>query len=88
MIRYRLAADFFLLVSIVVFPYWITLLVGAVFLFYFRDFYEYIVAALIMDLLYGGGTIRVLNIPFILSFVSVVLYVSVTLLKRRIILYD
>ncbi|MEK7661953.1 MAG: hypothetical protein AAB355_00410 [Patescibacteria group bacterium] len=87
MIRARIAADFFIILSIFIFPYWVPLLAGLFFLFYFRNFYEYLAVAFFLDLLYGGGVLRVYGIPFFLSIAALILYISAAVLKKRLILY-
>ena len=82
----RILSDFFLAVSIFVFPFWVPIVAGIFFVFKFRNFYEYIVVMFCFDLLYSGGTLRVWGIPFMLTIASLVAYFGIEKLKERLIL--
>ena len=83
----RIFADFFLILSIFVFPFWVPLVVGTFFVFKFRYFYEYTSVMFFFDLLYGGGVIHIWGMSFILTLSSLVIYFLTEHLRSRLILY-
>ena len=87
MLYLRIISDFFLIALLFFFPFWVPLFFGILFLFYFRNFYEYVIMMFLYDILYGGGGIHLWGIPFILSITSMIIYLAVLLLRDRLILY-
>ena len=84
----RIALDLLLLIGLFVFPWWASMLVVLVLLFYFKHFYEAIAAGIILDALYAApiGTLSDFQLVFTLGaivFVGVVAYI-----KTKIRLYE
>ncbi len=51
----RIVADIILFLSLLLFPWWVSLLLGLFLAFQFRNFYEIILAGLSLDLLFDGS---------------------------------
>ena len=83
----RVLSDLFLIFSIFAFPFWVPLVVGAFFLFKFRYFYEYVAVMFFFDLLYGGGVLRILGLPFALTITALIIYFAVERLREHLLLY-
>ncbi len=83
----RVFSDLFLIFSIFALPFWIPLVVGVFFLFKFKYFYEYVVVMFFFDLLYGGGVLRILGLPFALTITALIIYFTVERLRERRLFY-
>lgn len=83
----RLLADLFLAFGVFFFPWWATVALGALLAVFFRNFYELFIAALAIDLLYGGTEARAYGLPFFVSFISITLYVLATRMKSHLLIY-
>ena len=87
--EWRIVVDMLLLLSIVVFPWWVTLIIAFGTLLYFRNFIEFIVVGLLIDLLYAPTPER--HYFFSSSFYTVltaIIFLIVTTLKRFLIYYE
>ena len=80
----RLAANLILFISIVFFPWWITLLFAGVFFFKFSLMYEVIGWAFFMDVLYGTRLSFFFNVTLLASSGALVLFMITEMLKTRI----
>ena len=84
----RLSADAALLISVFIMPWWIFVLFCVVFVFYFKNYYEVLVAALIFDSLYGASLPQILNFNFMFSLFAIFLIILSLYLKSRIRMYN
>lgn len=80
--RTRVIVDIILLVGTLTLPWWMVLPATILCLFAFKNFYEIFAVGFILDNLYGV-TAPWLPVPFLYLFISAVLFVVVSLLKRR-----
>ena len=83
----RIISDLILFLGIFFWPWWVNLLLGGALIFFFRNFYEFLLMALFTDLLYGGAYHKILGIPFFISVVSFFLFTSLLTLKARLLIY-
>ncbi len=79
----RALADLLLLASVLYFPWWVMPLLGGSFSFFFPDYYELIVAALLTDILYGGPLPYLGRFPLPYTAGALVLFILLTLVRRR-----
>ena len=82
-IKTRLILDIFIILSLMLMPWWFTSILIAIGIFVFGLFYEALVFGLIMDSLYGVPKELFFEIPFV-SFVSFfVLLVCINWFKNK-----
>ncbi|OGZ03750.1 MAG: hypothetical protein A2648_02230 [Candidatus Lloydbacteria bacterium RIFCSPHIGHO2_01_FULL_41_20] len=87
MLYVRIFSDLFLIFSVFFLPFWIPLIIGIFFLFRFKYFYEYVFIMFCFDLIYGGGVINMLGVPFAITIMALIIYFVVDGLRERLILY-
>ena len=83
----RVGANLLLLVGIFVLPWWLTVLVGCVFLFNFKTYLEFIVAMVILTLTYFDVSGHVL-VYSLIPLVAVAVLLAVEFLKTRLSGYE
>jgi hypothetical protein len=71
-----------LIVSAVLFPFWITSIIFIFAIFYFEDFYFGLLVMFLTDLLYRFETIYLMDIPGILFFGAVSIFVISSFIKK------
>lgn len=78
----RIFTDIFIVISIFFLTPWITLfsVMGAI--FYFKNFYEAIVAGVLIDMLYGAPLEQFFHIQWATTLLFLFLYFSINHLKR------
>ena len=79
----RAVTDAGLLLAVFFLPWWTALLFALVPFFAFKRFIELVLAAFLMDLLYGIRLPRFGGFEFMLSLLAILLYVAGSFLKRR-----
>ena len=79
----RVVAVLVLLGSIFILPFWVSATLGIVGMFYFRKFYEAPIIFLISDLLYGVHTPKLGNILFFSFIVSMLVFLLIEFLKKK-----
>ena len=72
-----------LIFSIIFLPWWFTLFIAAIFLFYFNHYYELFIFGLFMDFLYAAPQAKYYGIVFISTALAIALIVAAELLKQR-----
>lgn len=83
----RVIFDIVLLISVFVFPWWISVLLLLVGIFIFKNFIEFIVTNVIIYSLYAVPNDRLITSPVFFSALIIVLYVIVQIIRNNIILY-
>ncbi len=73
----RIILDILLFLSVLFAPWWVSVLLALIFMIYFRNFIEIIIAGFIIDILYGNG-----QMYFTVG--SLVVFVFLHLFKRKI----
>jgi hypothetical protein len=81
----RVLFGIFLILSIFIFPWWISFLLSLLGLFYFENLYEVIVVGLGIDVLYGVH-FNVLGFDLFFTIIMLVIFYLITVFKRQIIL--
>jgi len=77
---------FFLIIFIL--PWWVSVILAFAGVFIFKNFYEFIIASLILYSLYFIGSTRFLAYPYYFFAVIIIVYVILQLIRRRIIFYS
>ena len=70
------------LILVFIMPWWLNLILGLALLFYFNNYYEYILAGLIMDSLYGG-IINIENFHFIFTLFTTICTLFIINFKKK-----
>jgi len=83
----RIIFDVFLLLSVFVLPWWISLLLMFLGIFAFKNFYEFIVANIVVYSLYSIPSPRWISSPLFFFSVVALSYVLIQYIKDNIILY-
>lgn len=84
----RLVIDFVLLISIFIFPWWISLFLMLIGIFVFNNYYEFIGAAMIMNSLYSVEGNRLISSPIFFTALFILIYILIQFVKTNIILYN
>jgi hypothetical protein len=74
----------FLLLTFIL-PWWLVLVMGLVLAFYFENFYELILAGLILDGLYGG-IVSIEKFYFVFTFTATVITLLLINFKKRLLI--
>ncbi len=77
-----------LLISVLFWPLYISIILGLIGMFYFPTFIEAVFIFLISDLLQGGITAHFYGIPFISFLGALMVYGSIELLKKKLKFYS
>ncbi|KKS44558.1 hypothetical protein A3I25_02015 [Candidatus Nomurabacteria bacterium RIFCSPLOWO2_02_FULL_42_17] len=85
---FRILANIALLVAVLWLPFWVTVLLVLVGLFYFRNYYEALIALLLIDLIYGVPLARWGGWPLVSFSIGIVLFIGAEILKRRLKFYE
>ncbi len=83
----RVILDIILLISVFLFSWWITLLLGVVGMFAFRHFYEGIIAGFLLYILYSVPSTRIIASPLWFPVILIGVFFIITLIKKFIIIY-
>jgi len=78
----RICADILIVICIFFFTPWVTFFCVTVALFYFKNFYEAIVAGVLFDMLYGISLEKFFHIQWVTTFLFLFLYFAINYLKR------
>jgi len=80
----RLVADFTLLFSALFFPWWITLILMIIGVFFFKNFYEAFFIGLFLDALYGTEVINFYGFRLFFAAAGLFLIFFSSLLKKKV----
>lgn len=84
----RVIFDIILFISVFILPWWISAILLLVGIFLFKQFYEFIIASLVMYSLFSApNSSRLISNPFFITSLIGLVYVGVQLLKVRMIVY-
>lgn len=78
----RIIIDALIFLGIFVAPLWTVGLTAALCVFIFENFYEIVIAAILVDALYGIPT-SLFATPFIYTLSAALLFIAINLLKRH-----
>jgi len=81
----RIACSLVFLFLAFVLPWWLVIILGLVLIFYFNNFYEFIVAGLILDSLYGS-LVSVENFYFIFTLIFTIVTVFLINFKKKLLI--
>ncbi len=83
----RVIFDIGLLISVFIFPWWISLPLLFIGVFAFSQFYEFILVGVVMFAIYSPMDNNLFSSPVFFSGIIIVLYVIIQLIRNNIILY-
>jgi len=83
----RIIFDVVLFTSVFIFPWWISILLLFIGIFIFNNFYEFIIANVVIYSLYAISGNRIISSPIFFSSVLIILYIIIEYIKNNIILY-
>lgn len=83
----RIILDILLAASIFFAPIWVTLILAVTAFFLFNNFYELIIAGLLVDLMYGAPEARYGGFLFVTFISSIVLFFILTITKKRLLIF-
>ena len=87
MIVKRVIFDVILFISVFVLPWWISVLLLFIGIFAFSNFYEFIIANVIIYSLYSNLGDRLISSPIFFSSIIIILYIIIQSIRNNIILY-
>jgi len=79
----RIILDIILLLSVLFLPWWITIILALALVFYFKLYYEFIIAAVLTDMLYGVPKAWLFDLAIMYTTFSIVLFILVQWIKTR-----
>ncbi|OGI90814.1 hypothetical protein A3A95_00545 [Candidatus Nomurabacteria bacterium RIFCSPLOWO2_01_FULL_39_18] len=83
----RIFAFIILLFSVLFLPFWISIILAVVGIFYFSYFFEAVGLLALSDLLYGVKDPRFLNLVFFSGIISFIFLLAVELFKKKLKFY-
>ena len=83
----RIIFDVVLFISVFVLPWWFSVFLLFIGIFIFNNFYEFIIASVIIYSLYAIPGNRIISSPIFFSSVLIILYIAIEYIKNNIILY-
>ncbi len=78
----RICADILIIICIFFLNPWITLLSVIAALFYFKNFYEAIIAGVLIDMLYGIPLEKFFHIQWVTTFLFLFIYFAINRFKQ------
>lgn len=85
----RIIFDVILFLSIVAFaPWWVVVIFAIALTFYFPNYYEIIVAGVLLDAIYGTPQTLFFDSALFFSLGFLIIFLLVNILKKRIIYYN
>jgi len=82
----RILSGIVVIVSAIIFPWWVSVIFAVAGLFYFGNFYEVLIVGLILDTLYGSH-IFFTYVPYIATTVLLVGMIVIAKIRTRLIMY-
>ncbi len=83
----RVIFDIILLVSIYIFPWWVSILLVLIGVFIFDNFYEFLVSSVIVYSMYATKGDRIISSSVFFPLIIIISYISIQSIKNNIILY-
>lgn len=83
----RVIFDFILFLSLFTLPWWIVLIIIFIGVFLFRNFIEFLISFVVIYALYIIPGKGIINSPVYFSIIVLLLYLSIQIFRKRIILY-
>jgi len=83
----RVIFDIILFVSLLILPWWVSVLLAITGIFIFNNFYEFIFSGVVVYSLFSLPSDRLIASPIFFSLSVVFLYIVVQIIKNNIILY-
>jgi hypothetical protein len=84
----RISIDCILIIAAFITPWWFVFIVGAILLFVFKTYYEFIVLGFIIDTLYNAPIAHFSNVQFIVTMSAIILVFISSSIKARLRFYN
>ncbi len=84
----RILVDALLFLAVLLLPPFVPIIIALCLLYYFESFYEIIFVGLFIDTIYGRPLSNFYNFSYLMTFISVVLFVSSIFAKKRLKFYS
>lgn len=81
----RIFISLIFLISSFILPWWLVIILGLILAFYFNNFYEFIIAGLILDSLYGG-IISIEKFYFIFTLTTTIATIFLINFKKKLLI--
>ncbi len=81
----RIILDLILLLGIFYFPFWLTVAFSIALVLYFENYYEFIIAYFVIDLVYGTKEPKFFNIQYVLTIISLAIFFLIKFVKSKLI---
>lgn len=81
----RIIFSLVFLLSVFILPWWLVIILGLVLVFYFNNYYEFIIAGLILDSLYGN-IISIDNFYFLFTLITTITTVFLINFKKKLLI--
>jgi hypothetical protein len=82
MIFQRIFFDILLFLSLFLLPWWVTIILGIVLIFRFKNFYEFIFICFLIDS-YFGQQVKILDSYFIFTFIGIFIFIIINKVKEN-----
>ncbi len=82
----RILASLILSASLITMPFYFSLILAILFIFYFRFFLEALVLMLLSDLIFGVQMDKFWNIRLVSFLICLIIFIFLEILKKRLIL--
>jgi len=79
----RISASIVLLISVLFLPFWVSVILGLVFVGYFKLFIEAVFLFLLSDLLYGAKEAKFFEVTFVSFIIAVICFILIESLKKK-----
>lgn len=83
----RIFADIGMFASVLFLPWWVTLLLGIGFFFVFESYYELLISAFLIDILYGVPLALFGGFTAVHTVGTALIYVPLYLIRKRVRVY-
>lgn len=81
---HRIFAGIGMFASVLFFPWWVTLLMGTGFFFIFESYYELLISALLIDILYGVPLALLGGFTAVHTVGTALIYIPLYLIRKRV----
>jgi hypothetical protein len=83
----RIFAFFALVFSLFFMPFWVSVILAIIGMFYFPIYFEAVLLFFLSDLLYGTKEAKFFEMIFVSFFLSLILLISIEILKKKLKFY-
>ena len=85
---FRILTSCLILISVLFFPFWISILLAILAIVYFNFYWEAIVLFFISDLMFGIKEVRFINVSLVSTIIVMIILVLTDLIKKKLKFYN